>query len=872
MKSAILGFGCRSVTISLLFLTTVLSVTALPSRQLPSTPSNGSVQDSRAVTTSHQSRKHNRKYERHLKSQHAFPPPVIPLPVFTDVSPGAGARLSTWQSSTGRIHSITQNGNRLYAAAPRAGLWRSSDGGVTWSQLNYPLSVVQAGQALPGPVVIDVSVDPDNPDRVLAVSKFNDFYRAGDAVDGLYLSTDAGGTWRFVHHAKDCSGNRAAIEGVAFVSSSLAVTWGGCEVAFSTDGVHWRSSALGTRGETITQVVVDPNNRTGYACGFNSAGNPAPFWRTNNLTNSNWTRFQYTLSETSTENWCGGIQSQIEGAGGYWHALALNPWNNRILYVSTYGANNDSRIWRIDLTRTAPFPATPLPRPSDPSSGSGVVYVLTKAHQSPSTPGFLIFFATTNRLFVSDGEPSGPGSWLVMDQTLPFQLHVDTHALALSKLFDMQLSGGANPATRSACSGGTIWAANDGGVYKSGDCGQTWTRAEGGKLIAGTGGLSILYPLLIGVAASPGKAPVLAIGTGDNGDFYSLDGGESWAEPNQSRESDCSDCADWFVDLLDPTWIMTMARAPGGGNKVRLYSITEDDVSRTRSLNLINAGIYKGPQSVTVGLGDASSQFYGLGDATTPARPVIQTLPSELGTNFPRNDVAMVTCCTTSASDPAGVATLIRTNDPCNPSAARVIGTLPRGNWVVQSSGGHTNTFYFIWNTMTKTLRQRDSSGNEIILLPAPGAARAARYFINPYDPTEIYIVESSSGIDSAGHQIPEGVKRWVNGHWAIDEALTTAATNNRKFTMGCSSFPSCLINDMIFVPGEQTRFIAGKAGVFYSLDGRTWRRLFTTEEIPSVPSALAFDKYARSLYVGLNGRGMIRFDRIPSPEGRVTN
>ncbi len=872
MKSAILVCGCRSVTIALLALTTALYVSALPAKQLSSAPSKESVQDSRSVTSGHQSRKGDRQFERHLRSQHGPPPATIPLPVFTDVSPGAGARLSGWQSSTGRIHSITQNGNRLYAAAPRAGLWRSSDGGVTWNQLNYPLSVVQAGKALPGPVVIDVSVDPENPDRVLAVSKFNDFYRAGEPVDGLYLSTDAGETWRFVHHAKDCTGARAAIEGVAFVSSSLAVTWGGCEVAFSTDGLHWRSSAPGTIDSTVTQVVIDPNTKTGYACGPNSGVNPAPFWRTNNVTNSNWTRFQYTLSETSNENWCGGIQSQIEGVGGFWHALALNPWNNRILYVSTYGSKNDSRLWKIDLRQTAPFPTSPLPRPFDPTSGSGVVSVLTKAHQSPSVPGFLMFFATTNRLFVSDGEPSVPGSWLVMDQTVPFQLHVDTHALALSSLFDMQLSNGTNSTTRSACSGGTIWAANDGGVYKSGDCGQTWTRAEGGKIIAGGGGLSTLYPLLIGVAAIPGKAPVLAIGTGDNGDFYSLDGGATWAEPNQLRESDCADCADWFVDVLDPTWIMAMARAPGGGNKVRLYSITEDDVSRTRSLNLINAGIYKGPQSVTVGLGDASNQFYGLGDATTPSRPVIQTLSSELGTNFPHNDVAMVACCTTSASNPAGVATLIRTNDPGNPAAARVVGTLPRGNWVVQSSGGHTNTVYFIWNTMSKTLRQRDSGGNEVTILPASGAASAARYFVNPYDPTEIYIVESSPGVDSAGHRTREGVKRWVGGHWAVDAALTTAATNNRKFTMGCSSFPSCLINDMIFVPGEQTRFIAGKAGVFYSLDGRTWRRLFTTEEIPSVPSALAFDKYARSLYVGLNGRGMIRFDRIPSPEGRVTN
>lgn len=859
--------------ISFVLLLTIVLPWQVQSGRFPSAPN--------PQTTAEQSPRTNtirgnqpETFGKNSSSQHASPPPQVRLPIFTDVSPGAGARLSAWQSSTGRIHSLTQNGNRLYAAAPRAGLWRSSDGGVTWSQLTYPLSVVQTGRALPGPVVIDVSVDPGNPDRVLAVSKFNNAYRTGDPVDGLYFSTDAGATWRFVHHAKNCGGDWAEIEGVAFVSSSLAVTWGGCEVAFSSDGLHWNSSARGNIDSTVTQVVIDPITRKGYACGPSSIANPmAPFWSTDDFTNSTWTRLNYRLSETSNEKWCGVIQTRREEIGGFWHALAINPRNNNILYVSTYddvSKTNNSRIWKLDLS-SAPFTARPLPFPSPPpealsgTSRSGAVYISTKPHQSSTTPGFLLFFGNSDRLFASDGEPIGPGSWMLMDKLNPltFDVHVDSHAVAINPSFDMRLSNGTDSAVLSQCLGGTIWAANDGGVYKSVNCGQTWMRAEGGKINSGTGGLSILYPLLIGVAASPRRTPVIAIGTGDNGDFYSLDGGVSWAEPNQSRESDCGDCGDWFVDVLDPTWIMAIARADGGGSKVRPYTITEDDVSRTRSLSLINSGIYKGSQSLT----------FGLGDATTAARPVIQTLPNELGGNFQRMDIAFVACCTTSPSDPIGVATLVRTNDPGNPVAARVIGTLPRGSWMLQSSGGHTNTSYFIWNTETKNLLRRDSNGIVVNLIPAQGASMAARYFVNPYDPTDIYIVEPSSSVDSTtGHLIPAGVKRWIGGRWVLDQALTVAASSNGRFTMDCNSFPSCLINDMIFVPGEHTRFIAGKAGVFYSLDAITWRRLFTTEEIPSVPSSLAFDKYVRSLYVGLNGRGVIRFDQIPSPKGRIAN
>jgi hypothetical protein len=132
---------------------------------------------------------------------------------------------------------------------------------------------------------------------------------------------------------------------------------------------------------------------------------------------------------------------------------------------------------------------------------------------------------------------------------------------------------------------------------------------------------------------------------------------------------------------------------------------------------------------------------------------------------------------------------------------------------------------------------------------------------VNPYDPTDIYIVDSSTN---------PAVKRLRNNNWENDASLTNAATVDGKFTTHCRSFPSCLINDMLFVPGERTRFAAGKGGVFYSLDGTTWQRLFTTEQMPSVPYALAFDKYSRagvrSLYVGMNGRGIIRFDNFALP------
>jgi hypothetical protein len=79
------------------------------------------------------------------------------------------------------------------------------------------------------------------------------------------------------------------------------------------------------------------------------------------------------------------------------------------------------------------------------------------------------------------------------------------------------------------------------------------------------------------------------------------------------------------------------------------------------------------------------------------------------------------------------------------------------------------------------------------------------------------------------------------------------------------------VIKDIIFVRGEdQTRFAVGNAGVFYTLDGTNWARLLSTSALPSHPVSAYFDGISdpcdRALYVGLDGRGILRIDPIPPP------
>src|SRR5262249_8500650 len=127
--------------------------------------------------------------------------------------------------------------------------------------------------------------------------------------------------------------------------------------------------------------------------------------------------------------------------------------------------------------------------------------------------------------------------------------HIDTHAILAAGNFNLFLRSGDRQATTSVCYG-QLWQANDGGLSRSIGCGA-WRRAEGGP-----GGLSTLASLVPGVAPIPGDGPGIGIGTGDNNDFETPDGGASW-----QSSLGCGDCGDWFGDPLNPYWLMDINRS-----------------------------------------------------------------------------------------------------------------------------------------------------------------------------------------------------------------------------------------------------------------------------------------------------------------------
>jgi hypothetical protein len=108
-------------------------------------------------------------------------------------------------------------------------------------------------------------------------------------------------------------------------------------------------------------------------------------------------------------------------------------------------------------------------------------------------------------------------------------MHHDPQSMTVSTDFDITLKDpigtrphfNQNNKELDSHSGGTIWLANDGGIYASYSGGQTWILTSGFS--------TLLFKNLAGLNKQPSgyntNLPALFSGLSDNDNFYTLDGG-----------------------------------------------------------------------------------------------------------------------------------------------------------------------------------------------------------------------------------------------------------------------------------------------------------------------------------------------------------
>jgi FG-GAP-like repeat len=504
-----------------------------------------------------------------------------------------------------------------------------------------------------------------------------------------------------------------------------------------------------------------------------------------------------------------------------------------------------------------------------------------------STHGWIVALSTGKSFFLPP-EPArywisnfgNPGSMLIgnfngdSDLRNDVFVHVDPHAIAFSADFNITLkspSGLSYPYDQNKVLdkylGGTIFMANDGGVYRSTDGGASWSLGSG---------LATLQPQNIAGLSKPGHEPALYMGLGHNDNFFSLNGGKVWGDPVNA----CGDCGPWFADPAQPSRVLEIA---GRDDPRALALYTEDVVFHNypdpslgvyrKSIPLpggcSGGSIPPCPDGEAYVVGSNASADYPL--ARLGDRPIVLTTSGE--SPEPDGDYVIIRYRTDGkrvvlrTKKLSSITQIADWNDVAKvtqqgPVLPQNVGPEKVTPSIVQASGGHTNTVFYVGDLELSGGVWKWTSGMSnwqlIVSGGTPGheSGRARRFFASPYDSGLIYIIDGSA------------IKRSNDGgaSWDVDTNLQNAVSERGEFSVDSTD---AIIKDMVFDRNEpNTRFAIGNAGVFYTIDGVNWKLLLSTTAMPGHPISGYFDSISdpckRTLYVAFDGRGVIKVGPIP--------
>lgn len=233
-----------------------------------------------------------------------------------------------------------ENNRILYAGTAGGGVWKTTNGGVTFSPI-FDEHAQSIGV---------VAVDPTDPDNTIWVGTGEIWTRNSVSVgDGLYKSTDGGTTWS--KKGFDKSERISAIEihpennQVMYVSV-LGALWGDSEergIYKSTDGGETWDKILYTNQRTgASDLVMDPNDpNTLYASmwefrrspwGFESGGDNSALYKSTDA-GKNWKKIHNGFPD--------GQLGRL--------AIAVAPSDSNILYTVVESENADTNgLYRSD--------------------------------------------------------------------------------------------------------------------------------------------------------------------------------------------------------------------------------------------------------------------------------------------------------------------------------------------------------------------------------------------------------------------------------------------------------------------------------------------------------------------------------------------
>ncbi|HUL42731.1 MAG TPA: FlgD immunoglobulin-like domain containing protein [Bacteroidota bacterium] len=403
--------------------------------------------------------------------ERAFPTGHVPLDwresafmQLRGMSPPKGRRFGlssiAWNSVgptniAGRARSIAIDtvNHILYSGSVSGGIWRSTDAGNSW----MPLTDSTASNLVIG----CLAIDPSNPSVIYAGT--GEGYFNVDALRGVGIlkSTNAGVSWSILSNFVAASSPVAYINKIVIDPVNTSVLYAAVS---SVDVGIWKSTDAGTSWSKLsaggainsgtlkfcTDLVMDPTN-SGTLYGAFGLFNSNGIYKTTNA-GLTWSKLTNGFPATSTKF------TRI--------SIAIAPSNPQVLYACLADSNYYTHSILKSADGGASWTAVSVPFDTDPLvnnthlGGQGwynnVIAVDPTNANTVLTGGINMFRSTdggSQWTRISDGNAGG--------------MHVDQHAI----VFD--------PSNLS-----TVYAGNDGGIFKSVNSGVNFVAVNTGLTTA----------------------------------------------------------------------------------------------------------------------------------------------------------------------------------------------------------------------------------------------------------------------------------------------------------------------------------------------------------------------------------------------------
>lgn len=404
--------------------------------------------------------------------------PIIPSPV------------------SGRITSlaIDATDNAVYAGAAQGGIWRTLNGGATWSPLTDRL-----GSLAIGSIALDPAAHAPNGGTLYIGTGEGNYSADSYAGVGVYKSADSGQTWQgpygtALFSARSVNGmvvDRAnashlvAVTGSGVSGSGVvsALTLPDRGIFTSNDaGVTWTKRTSQVANDPASTLIQDPVVATTWWAAMYSVSGVTGGLQKSVDNGVTWTQVFGT----------GGLPTLASATGRSW-ITGSNPGgaNPSVLYVGNAASNG--RVYK-SVDGGTNWTAVPAAN----SYCSGQCFYDMPLYAEPGTPNTLYTGGAGNStnpetvpsMFMRSLDGGVTFASKVRSPSTNTALHADIHAIV------------ANPANPNE-----IWVGNDGGVWKSINRGDTWNNVN----------TSLQITQFEGCDLHPSNPAIAYGGTQDNG-------------------------------------------------------------------------------------------------------------------------------------------------------------------------------------------------------------------------------------------------------------------------------------------------------------------------------------------------------------------